>query len=547
MGTPSYMSPEQVRSDPTDGRSDQFSLAVICYELVTGQKPFTGESLTSVMFKIVSAQATTPSELNPRVSEELGAVILRALSKDAADRYTSCRAFAEAAAKGCASVVDVGPVTRRFEKPVVAETPTVGTAETEDAERLEPLRELQETAPADAPRSLPPLPERSTTLEQRPGRLRWWMWLAAPLAVLIAVGGVWLAQQKDPGNTLLQVAGSLIPSGTGEVAEVPPLDPLAESRGAGDSAVPEGSERPGQSGPGQVPAATDSGPPAGSAKPPAPPDKGPSAESPTAVTASGSADSARASEPALPAPSPAAPSLASPPPKPKTTASTRPAPTPPKAASRLVEIRLASDRPGARVVIDGKTQWSCVAPCKLEIPRGNHQAMASLAGFEPHRRSFKLSSEPMDLEFELRQITGTLMVSSDPSGADVYVNGKKMASKTNSMLKLPPGYHLVRVEKDGAVAERSIEIGQNELASRHFLLRNGGLFRIPVRFESTPPGAEVTLNDRTRAGSTPLEIQLAPGAYRVAFSSSGHRPVIEEVQIAPSEDLVTITRTLTPR
>ena len=67
MGTPSYMSPEQVRSDPTDGRSDQFSLAVIGYELVSGQKPFSGESLTSVMFKIVSADPTAPREMNPRI------------------------------------------------------------------------------------------------------------------------------------------------------------------------------------------------------------------------------------------------------------------------------------------------------------------------------------------------------------------------------------------------------------------------------------------------------------------------------------------------
>ena len=139
------------------------------------------------------------------------------------------------------------------------------------------------------------------------------------------------------------------------------------------------------------------------------------------------------------------------------------------------------------------------------------------------------------------------MVSSDPSGADVYVNGKKMASKTNSMLKLPPGYHLVRVEKDGAVAERSIEIGQNDLATRQFSLRSGGLSRIPVRFESTPPGAEVTLNDRTRVGRTPVEMPLAQGTYRVAFSLRGHRPVIEEVEIAPSADPVTITRTLTQR
>ncbi len=534
MGTPSYMSPEQVRSDPTDGRSDQFSLAVICYELVTGQKPFTGESLTSVMFKIVSQEATAPSEMNPRISEELDAVILRALSKDALERYPSCREFAEAAARGCASVVEASP----------AAVGGKGARGTEDPERLEMLREFQETAPADAPRSLPPLPGRSAALEERPGRLRWWMWPAALLAVLIAAAGVWLSQQKDPVDALLQLPGSLISLVSGEVAEVSPLDdPLPASGGIGGAAVPESGERPGEPGPGQVPAAT-GGDAAGSAEPPAPPEETSSGESPGTATSGGS-DSATGVKPASEAPP--APSPTPSPPKPKATTPTRPTPAPPKAAPRLVEIRLASDRTGARVVIDGKTQWSCVTPCTLEIPRGDHQAMAVLAGFEPHRRSFKMTSEPMELEFELRQITGTLMVSSVPTGADVYVNGKKTASQTNTMLKLPPGYHLVRVEKGGAAAERSVEIAQNELTTRQFVLRSGSLSRVQVRFESTPPGAQVTLNDKKRAGRTPVEIPLAPGAYRLAFSLRGHRPVIEEVEISPSADPVTITRTLTPR
>ena len=282
------------------------------------------------------------------------------------------------------------------------------------------------------------------------------MWPAALLAVLIAVCGVWLSQQENPGDALLQLAGGLIPSSTEEVAEVPPLDPLAESGGVGDSTVPEGGEQPVESLPGQVPAATDSGT-GGSAEPPVPPDTEPASESPAAATTSGS-PSAPESEPASLAPS--APSPASPPPKPKTTASTRPTPTPPKAASRLVEIPLRSDPAGAKVVIDGKAQWSCVTPCTLEIPRGNHKAMASLAGFEP---------QPNVIQADVGAKGAGIRTSPDhrnthgeqrSQGADVYVNGKKMADKTNSMLKLPPGYHLVRVEKDGAVAERSIEIGR---------------------------------------------------------------------------------------
>ena len=56
VGTPHYMSPEQVQGQPMDGRSDQFSLAVIAYEMLTGEKPYTGEHLTTVVYKIVAEE-----------------------------------------------------------------------------------------------------------------------------------------------------------------------------------------------------------------------------------------------------------------------------------------------------------------------------------------------------------------------------------------------------------------------------------------------------------------------------------------------------------
>src|SRR5437016_8616524 len=64
VGTPHYMSPEQVQGRAVDGRSDHFSLAVIAYEMLTGEKPYTGEHLTTVVYKIVTDEPLRQHRLN---------------------------------------------------------------------------------------------------------------------------------------------------------------------------------------------------------------------------------------------------------------------------------------------------------------------------------------------------------------------------------------------------------------------------------------------------------------------------------------------------
>jgi predicted Ser/Thr protein kinase len=91
MGTPSYMSPEQVKGKPVDGRSDIFSLGVILYELMTGEKPFPGQNITTVIYKIVNEEPISPRSLDSSIHPGLSAVITRALAKDPAARYQSCQ------------------------------------------------------------------------------------------------------------------------------------------------------------------------------------------------------------------------------------------------------------------------------------------------------------------------------------------------------------------------------------------------------------------------------------------------------------------------
>src|SRR5256714_8809686 len=87
LGTPNYMSPEQVKGKVLDGRSDLFSFGVILYEMVTGEKPFTGQNVTTIIYKIVNENPIPPRELDVTIHPGLSAVITRALAKSPDERY----------------------------------------------------------------------------------------------------------------------------------------------------------------------------------------------------------------------------------------------------------------------------------------------------------------------------------------------------------------------------------------------------------------------------------------------------------------------------
>src|ERR1700682_4942512 len=95
MGTPSYMSPEQVKGRAVDGRSDIFSLGVMLYEMVTGEKPFPGQNITTVIYKVVNEDPVPPKQVDPSIHAGISAVVMRALAKDPDTRYQSCREMLE--------------------------------------------------------------------------------------------------------------------------------------------------------------------------------------------------------------------------------------------------------------------------------------------------------------------------------------------------------------------------------------------------------------------------------------------------------------------
>ncbi|OGS81679.1 MAG: serine/threonine protein kinase [Gallionellales bacterium GWA2_59_43] len=94
LGSPKYMSPEQVMGKNIDQRSDIFSLGVMLYEMLTGQAPFNGDNVNAIMYQTLNAAPSPPNLLNPGVPEMLNFIVAKALAKAVDDRYQNAKDFA---------------------------------------------------------------------------------------------------------------------------------------------------------------------------------------------------------------------------------------------------------------------------------------------------------------------------------------------------------------------------------------------------------------------------------------------------------------------
>ncbi len=133
FGTPHYMSPEQALGRPLDHRSDIYSVGVIMYELFTGRVPFEAESFMGILTKHITTAPIPPRKLSPQLSEDVEAVILRAMAKEPDDRYQTMEAL-------CAdlAVVAEAHAPELLSRPLPGRTPSGGMG----AARLTPLPSL---------------------------------------------------------------------------------------------------------------------------------------------------------------------------------------------------------------------------------------------------------------------------------------------------------------------------------------------------------------------------------------------------------------------
>jgi serine/threonine-protein kinase len=156
VGSVRYMSPEQMMGERVDGRADVFSVAAVAYELLTGQAPFPGKTITEVVSRVVHGAHVPPRKADQRLPATLDAVFSRAFAPKPADRYPRAADFARDLLEACAPALDleVAPAAGlaspvRTQVPAPTSAPPAATIST--APRLEPGKLLETLVLADRP------------------------------------------------------------------------------------------------------------------------------------------------------------------------------------------------------------------------------------------------------------------------------------------------------------------------------------------------------------------------------------------------------------
>lgn len=120
MGTPNYMSPEQIQGLPLDGRADQFSLAVVIYEILTGVKPFAADTLPALFYQICRTEPKSIINLNRTLNGNVDSVVMRALAKEPQARYQTCSELVQALSQALADVPGWMPSSIDHKTPAIA-------------------------------------------------------------------------------------------------------------------------------------------------------------------------------------------------------------------------------------------------------------------------------------------------------------------------------------------------------------------------------------------------------------------------------------------
>jgi serine/threonine-protein kinase len=448
MGTPSYMAPEQIEGSQVSGETDQFALAAVAYEVLTGEKPFAADYLPTLFFRIVREDPQPAMEVNPLLSPEIDLVLQRGLAKKAADRFETCTDFITALVEACEAhagwsppypmggleipeieepepervFVDAGAAAATLNPAASTETTRVMGQQSMGQVRMDnpppptmpmnpqPPPPANEEAPVILPYDLPRSRRREWEEEPEYG---------LPLWRKVAIGLILCAMVA----MAVFVYHNYMAAGQG-----------GESTAQPAAAAPYG-------GAGQ-PAAAASQPASGGTQAPAtaPP---PPSPAPGAALSPNNVPQPSGSETAQKAPA-------------------RPEEAPPtRAAPVRTSVQFMSDPAQARVVVDGDESKSCHTPCSIPLPPGRHTLTMTAPSYGIARRIIQVPDQ-RDVFVPLAQNIGIVQMDSIPSGSTVYVDGRMMG-QTPTTLKLRAGAHQIRLTNGSRSHQETIEVNADSL------------------------------------------------------------------------------------
>lgn len=249
LGTPNYMSPEQVKGRILDGRTDLFSLGVVLYEMLTGEKPFGGLNVTTIIYKIVNENPIAPRELDASIHPGLSAVVTRALSKDPNERYQSgadlARDLANYKSFGTDANATLTGMTTSMTASLTGEQTLIGTGSTLSIAATVPAMAAVAVATKTAQDRVEPAMVATLVEEQgepprtSPTGLRiYGKWIIAALFVLLIAGGLAMAKHRRDRLSAAerQRLEQLQPSKQTSVGAVAPSPALPKPTATGETA-----------------------------------------------------------------------------------------------------------------------------------------------------------------------------------------------------------------------------------------------------------------------------------------------------------------------
>jgi serine/threonine protein kinase len=635
-----YVSPEQLRGDPVDGRSNIFSLGAILYEMATESKAFAGDDADQVRQQIVEATPAAPVAVNRKIHPVLSEVIMKALSKAPEDRYQSgqelvndlerckestTKAEAKKSAKPAqglnapqaskAAAAPVAPPQKSVEAPL--EPAPAASAQTiaQPALSSSPANS-QPSAPARAAAAAagwesasavstvePAKPRKAASGPAEASAQNTFQERASAVADAVEPASETPAFRVDPSMAEAAKNAAKGPSFS-EMTELPPLKEIYTPSPPPPSAEPEFDQEPPASLRREKPEKPKVQPREVARKAVTEIQKTPPKLFLYAIAGAvaiillvvgliayrihseNSADEGSAEPPVTAAPAEATPkpgwSAAQPPVQapvhvqPEQIAAGREAPpvsvTPkyPKNSKKKIkaqaftpvvipgQMTINSTPEGAEVHIDGRTDPSWVTPFNLPgLAPGQHSVTVARAGFAPETRTIDVASGSKSfLVIQLAQLGAAAAITSQPAGAEIFVDGKDTGRVTPSQISVDkPGTHTFAIRKQGYLEETSsasLQAGQifhfaptlRALGSADDIKLGGKFKKLfgggdtagmgAVTIKTQPKGAQVAVNNRILDKFSPVDFFLNPGTYVIDITLSGYKPMHRVIEVQKS-------------